>query len=391
MKFQLLNIAKKQRRDRFWIVESQDFALTPTNQFIDAEKILHNPDYSLYCLNDQTRHIYYVNHPGLDLTEAPFVHQAQYNHAHHLASISYDDFKDLIDPSVPFNVPFLIYSTGRSGSTLLSRLMNKAPGVYSLSEADVYTQLQMLRGLHAPKGESDKEFIKLISAISRNLWKPCQPDATHLALKFRSFSIEIGTLIHEALPGSRAIFIYRNAETQLLSNLRAFGDGSSEFLFRLLTMTKGWQQRWSTLIGVLNERPGCRRSNLGLSMMELWLLSWLSSMRSYLRLYQLGIPMVALRYEDLIARPEMMLQAVFEYFQLDNNYIPEAMQEFQRDSQHGTSISRQALKHRRTRLKPNEVVRLTQILNDDPYIKSPDYILPGTLLPEDSHRLHLYS
>jgi len=42
-------------------------------------------------------------------------------------------------------------------------------------------------------------------------------------IKFRSFTIELGDLLHKHFPNTRNIFLYRNAEPWLNSMLRAFG------------------------------------------------------------------------------------------------------------------------------------------------------------------------
>src|SRR3712207_7974264 len=54
----------------------------------------------------------------------------------------------------------LIYSTGRCGSTLVSRAFNQADSIISLSEPDVYTQIQARRAVDASRDTETSDLVR---------------------------------------------------------------------------------------------------------------------------------------------------------------------------------------------------------------------------------------
>ena len=138
---------------------------------VDAGIIIRNPSLSLYCLDDsKKRAIFVETPPDIDLSEAPFYYQAQFQHALRLIAVPYEDLHRLArEAGDPFEKLVLIYSVGRCGSTLLSRVFNQVHEVVSLSEPDVFTQIV---GLRNPDGSRDRDIEELLLSCTRILGNP---------------------------------------------------------------------------------------------------------------------------------------------------------------------------------------------------------------------------
>lgn len=120
----------------------------------------------------------------------------------------------------PIEKMIMIYSVGRCGSTLLSKVFNQIETVLSLSEPDVFSQIV---GLRNPDGSNDTEIAQLLKICIYLLSKPAlKGKQSCCVLKLRSFCIELGDLIYQAFPDSKVIFLYRNAEAVVQSSISAF-------------------------------------------------------------------------------------------------------------------------------------------------------------------------
>ena len=62
----------------------------------DTAHLLSRPDLSLYCLNLEHKEAVFVSTPPeVDLEEAPFYYEAQFEHAHAVFTVSFDTFLNL--------------------------------------------------------------------------------------------------------------------------------------------------------------------------------------------------------------------------------------------------------------------------------------------------------
>ena len=143
---------------------------------------------------------------GSDLSAVPFVFAAQYQHGTRAAVVGFDDLiagSALIAP--PPQLSFL-FSTGRCGSTLASRIFAELPGVWSLSEPDFLSNIAIQHQL------ADRAtLVSLVRAAT--LWMCRQPTGRTVdavILKPRSEATLIAELCQEAFPQSRNVFMYRD-------------------------------------------------------------------------------------------------------------------------------------------------------------------------------------
>lgn len=358
---------------------------------IDSGIIVSNPAFSPYCLDDPRKRVIFVETPpDIDLSEAPFYYQAQFQHALRLVAVPYEDFHRLASEmgSNQFDNLILIYSVGRCGSTLLSRVFNQVPGVVSLSEPDIFTQVVGLRG---PDGSRDNELAALLLDCTRMLSKPAADGREHcLAIKFRSFGIEIGDLMHRIFPHARNIFLYRNAEDVIESIIRAFADQGfwgrtfratkqsylARFLLRLFIARR--KKSISRLIPLMQNYSSRAYNDLG--GVGIALIMWLSVMHRYLDLYRRGVPMIGLRYEDMIANPHQAIKALFEYCGLPVWRVPAACKVFEYDVRLGSCLDRKPPPQRSLDL--TDLLNIQHALRSHPDVRSPHFVAPGTLTVE---------
>jgi hypothetical protein len=287
---------------------------------------------------------------------------------HQLArGISFDDRKVI-----------LVYSVGRTGSTLLGAALNAVAEMIGRSEPDVFTQLVTLREWD---GSNEAEISALVETCLKLLCKPTEqtPNPSGWVIKFRSFVIELGDLLYKHFPNTRNIFLYRNAEAWLNSMYRVFGDTEGDLGFR--TLIQGWL---STLVPPIARHVQAGGSLLSYSSMFAKL--WVNTLERYVSLQEMGMPGLAIRYEDIQAAPHETLHKIFEYCGLPTTSMDAVYQVLEKDSQAGSGFARDALRHKKSGLMEAQRADLFRDLQAHRVIQSPDFIVPGTWIPAERVR-----
>jgi hypothetical protein len=117
-----------------------------------------------------------------------------------------------------------------------------------------------------------------------------------------------------------------------------------------------------------------------LSTIQFLTLWWLAAIEWYLPKYEQGIPIVAVRYDDMNTYREQIITEVFRYCGLPAAAVPETLSVFARDAQAGTDLARdnpqEGNKLRLSDEQRNDVIR---ILQRHPVIRDSDFVVPGTL------------
>lgn len=411
----ILHINKRQRPNPLGWVRLADFE-TVEGAPISAEYVLKRPQVSLYCLDHENkRFIFTESDPDIDLTQAPFFFQAQFEHAQRLIAVPYEEMHALIDerPYADEQI-ILLYSVGRCGSTLMSEVFNHQEDVISLSEPDIFTDLLKMR---QPDGSNDDLIKRLLKTSMLSLMKPMpHKQATKYAIKFRSYGIELAELIAELFPKARNLFMYRNAEDWARSTARAFQKLESEKGSVGSENQRRWAQRREKLrslfgddapapvqkiisrmdgrAGVLSQRALALRSaffpalknfetqlqNGELSRIEYITIEWVSGICRFWSCHEKGIHMLPFRYEELVADPRQILSEIFVYCDLPETAVADALPIFEKDSQRGTEIARTAVQHdSANRLTEAHLTQLHALIEKFPEIESADVILPGTI------------
>jgi hypothetical protein len=344
---------------------------------IDPKVVRDNPDLSLYCFDDTTRRAIFVElPPAVDLTKSPFVYMTQGEQAERLIAVSYDTFTRLAAelPKIDDLIP--IYITGRSGSTLISHIFNELDTVVSLSEPDAANQFAYLRD---SDGNRDAELCNLLDSTVRFLFKPNRhKKASTYALKFRSEAGRVMDLYQATFPQAKNLFSYRDAVGWTASFYRlckSWGDPDHQPLSAWLPFfEQGYKKDEGDLRVYLGE------SDEDISLIKFIALWWLFPMEAYLTQYERGIPVLAVRYDDLNAHREKVLSGIFAYCGLPVSGVKEALRAFEQDAQAGTPLAREDAKRGNAlRLSEQQLADIHDVLQRHPVIKTPDYMLPGTL------------
>ena len=369
-----LNIARKHRCPFGTHANLADFTLEAAETASRAS-VLRNSALSLYCLDDERREAIFVELPDfVRLADAAFVHVLQHEAAVRVLALPYRDFLGLAAELPAIDRFIMVYNTGRCGSTLLSHAFNAA-GVASLSEPDApvgFVHLQRKRAM------PPEEMRALFDASIRFLFRQADNSTSPVcALKLRGESIQLAGLIQATFPQARNLFLYRDAVGWVGSMYR--------ILMRLQVPERQpvseLRDRFDRMYGLDADRllPHLGEVGAGVSIVESLTLQWLGVVEPYVAATAGGLPVTALRYEDLTRRPLAVLETVFERCDLPGADARGALAAYEKDSQAGTPGERANAGEERWRLSAEQVERIGAILARHPVIREPSMALPRTL------------
>jgi hypothetical protein len=374
MSTKVLYIQSKQRPDPLSIVNLQDFNYIE-GESIDPKTIIENPNISLYCLDPQNQRAIFVETPlNIDLSNAVFFHQAQYEHAQQLLAVPFEYLPQLAAAlGEPIEQLIMIYTVGCCGSTLLSKVFNQLDTVLSLSEPDVFS---LLVGMRNPDGSNAPEITQLLKICIYLLSKPTlKGKLSCCVIKLRGFCIEMGDLIYRAFPDAKVLFLYRNVEDVVKSSIRAF----VYFSTSLPTIAQNIDF-YSRFVPLLKDYANYIDFTDS-SAIDLYTTSWLSIMQRYMLLHKQGIPTCAIRYEDLVANPQQIVTSIFKHCDLPISEVAKACNAFEKDAQSGSNLSKENLSKNDMKIPDILEIRkkTSALLKKHPEIQTPDFIVPGTL------------
>jgi hypothetical protein len=376
MTARILNIESRRRKNRIGIACPTDFHFSEGDT-IDAQAVIESPDISLYCLDHECQRALFVETPAdVDLSQTPFYYQAQYENTIGLFAVPYEELHRLTnDIHLDSKCLILIYSVGRSGSTLLSSALNQVENIVSLSEPDIYTQLVAIREWD---GSNDAEVSELLQSCTKVLCKSPKQSSFPFtwAIKFRGYGIEIADLMFKHFPDAKTIFLYRDVETWLKSAVRAFVHddiNSAEYLAAI-------QASLSPFVPLIDKHFS--EKGVSLSIAKMGTLMWLSVMERYLKLNQQDVPMLAVRFKELISLPKQTIEEVFKYCDIPTTDLEVVFQVLDRDSQAGTVLSQTTIQKNSVELPDNFMAEVERTLLEHPTIQTPHFVVPNTWRPD---------
>ncbi len=342
-------------------VGAANFRLRDEGPF-NEQRLLSDPNFSLYCLDFENHHAYFTETPGdCDLSRVPFMYQTQYQLSTHMVRISFDTFHQLAS-EVKYDASnlLLIYSVGRCGSTLVSRALNEVEGVDSLSEPDAFTQLLPNRGSEGLSSDERAALLKSCTALQ------CAPGLARgkdtWALKFRSDVTHLAPLFYAIFPQAKLVFLYRNAEPWARSN---------------------WRYAQVAFPGIAGTSVDAPRPDWnGSTMLESMAMRWLGPMQTCLELQQRGIQIFIARYEELNSQPNEVLNAMFAHCGVSSCRIGDLDTVLAQDAQEGTVLSRASLATAPTQLSADNLTALRKKIEELAPGISADFVIPGTYIPE---------
>jgi hypothetical protein len=355
-------------------VRPSDFRLRDEGA-IEPRTVLQNPNLTLYCLDLESREALFLETPpDCDLTRAPFLYKAQYESALRAVSVPFTLLERLAEEVVidPARL-ILIYSTGRCGSTLVSRAYAEVAHVESLSEPDVFTQVLGVWGCDGLNGKEKTDLVRNCTLLQ------CAPGkakgANAWAFKFRSMVTTMWPLFYGAFPEARVVFLYRGVESWARSFHRMMGspDPSEPAPMAMLRY----------LFGRLPPRLEPRETA---SALEIMVNIWLPVMEACLAMKQAGLPVFIVRYEELNARPLEVLARMFAHAGLDSDAVGHLGAVLAQDSQAGTPLSRDSLAEGKSafRVTAEHLIALRRLISEGSDALSADTILPDTYFPESA-------
>ncbi len=336
MNADLFLIAAPKKPNDFFPTSLDDFALTPQGQ-IGTETLLASPDWTLYALDmAQGKAMLVEMPPDSDLSVAPFVFLDQYKLALRATILDLDAFvvaSRAITP--PANLSFL-FSTGRCGSTLASRIFAQLPEVWSLSEPDYLSNIATVRLKY-----DRAELVDLLRAAT--LWT-CRPPKGRtqesIIIKTRSEATLIAEFCQQAFPQSRNVFMYRD--------LIGWANSISKFEQRIedpalvLSDTEYWRDLWDFLmvgtpISVLEDTFAPDHGPIIGT--EFHTLMWDLRIEGYLRALRRGMKFTAIHYTDLNQNRAAETARLLAGCGVSTEHLATAMRAFEQDAHKGSTTA----------------------------------------------------
>ncbi|MFK8184863.1 MAG: hypothetical protein AB8B99_15945 [Phormidesmis sp.] len=372
-------IANKIRQQPLGGASIQDFQLSEPKQ-VSSGILLNSPYISLYSLDFEMQRAVFVETPeAVKLSEASFYWMAQYEQAIRVMTLSFADFIVLANQiSIePCNLNF-IYSTGRAGSTLASQIFSCVDSLDAISEPDALTLMVAARHAARAKNQDSEHILKpLLAASVRFLCK--SRTATHFVIKGRSQTAEIGDWLHELFPQAKTFFLYRNAESWLVSAKRAFTDDQIREPAAQIALEKATRAYLAPVTELVATYP----ENQHLSFVELLVLTWLSAMNACLRMQHMGVEMLPISFLSWRSQPEETARKMLAYCDCEPSSSDRLLDVLSCDSQADTVLGRKRIQQSEQRrsqsLLPDDVEKLNYHLHRHDTIRSADFIIPGTL------------
>lgn len=305
----------------------EDFHLAPAGQ-IPAAEVAMGSDWTLYCLDIAGERAVFVQvPPGTDLGRAPFLYQSQYEAALRAAVVPLARLGALAAMVPAPRGLAVLFSTGRCGSTLASRIFARIPGVHSLSEPDCLTNLAFARAA-------------LSAGRTRDLLRDClrllgraPPGCAHVVIKPRSEAVLQAAAYAQAAPGQNAVFLYRGAEDYAASLYR-FAQRMTGAAFHgpgILPLV--WER---ASIGLpYAERTGFFPGGAEPDVVDMLALSWRLRIEGYLVARSQNLQMVPIHYDDLNADRRAGAARLLSGCGIAAEHLELALTAFERDAHEG--------------------------------------------------------
>ena len=357
----------------FLLSSMDDFDLEETGT-ANAVELLRDSAVSLYGYDLVRKLAMFVRtSPDSDLTTAAFLYDAQFRQAEFVYTVSFDQLDQLVSclPQVEEDKIIFIFSTGRCGSTLISKFFELLPDCISLSEPDyAYMFLAII----------DPEMrVKLLEWGTRLSCRAIGPrKGRYFALKYRSEVTETARVLMELFPRSKSVYLYRRCFDHFKSCSIAFQLFSSDTFMGVFP-----PERQKALWQYLKAGHGhMDRIDLN-SPVDLFSLAWQNNVLHCKRLIDDGFRILCIRYEEIQRVPEAVFRVLLDFCALPADWLQFGLPALERDSQEGSELSRAQVNATREQNtpKPEHYKRIAEVLALNVEVPTSDYLLPGTFQP----------
>lgn len=303
-------------------------------QEVNPEIVVQSPDWSLYCIDIPRNLALFVELPaGMDLAKAPFVYTAQFEHAKRAVTVPLDMLGALSQQVETPPTLGMLFSTGRCGSTLASRILAEVPNVWSLSEPDCFLNLSMAR-----YQMDEARIIELIGAAARLMCHPPKGlPVDVVVIKPRSELIVLAEEYVKALPESRNVFMYRDAEGYVNSIYRFVQRIVGEEAFFNDPEVRKIMWYFSSVNAPLSLMDEYLSADEDATyIVDVMALGWMLRTDAYLAALGHNVALQPLHYKDLNTDRRAETEKLLTGFGIPIEHTDVAMRAFERDAHEGS-------------------------------------------------------
>jgi hypothetical protein len=221
----------------------------------------------------------------------------------------------------------------RSGSTLITQMVQVGQQVVAIAEPMSFTNLMMM---YDENVWSPDFFNSVLRSLFYTYCKDMTEDQTYI-LKMPSDVAPLVGHIHKLFPEIPHIFQFRkNVEKATLSTYKMMHEAT--LWEETVYITSKFPKLGKWLFGYQYEKSTTEKVKPE-SLLEFTFVIFAAPYAFFLKnRYCYALPEVT--YEDLVSKPEETIGAVFDVCGISKQLIPEAVTALHRDSQAGTPLSR---------------------------------------------------
>lgn len=331
-----------------------DFSLS-NGKPVNSDFIATDRTWSPYCFDVESRKALFVElENDIDLGQSAFSYLTQFQSARRAISVGFDDLPALAAAAPAPKNTVMVYSIGRCGSTLVSKIFSKLPKVWSISEPDTLTNV-----LRSSDKLTEAEFRQFSQIALRLSYRPLDPaQAETYVVKPRSMQVFEFENMFQALPDAKNIFLVRDAVGWTTSSYKfaqkqkiPVQDPPPEFLEMIWDMlTKGTSRQ--TLLALL------KTDEFPTKLEDVLASCWIVKTGKCIEAAQAAGRDNVFTYDKLNNDRENTVRRILELSGFDPEHVAEAMTAYDTHSQAGTaSTSTTPAKT----LNPGQVARIKDI------------------------------
>jgi hypothetical protein len=270
-----------------------------------------------------------------DLSKAPFCYLVQFERAKRQALISFADFFELAERLPDPKKLVQLFNMGHCGSTLLHHVFNRVPNVWCISEPIYFVNMAMER---ASVDEATLQKLARAGLRFLNLFEGAAKADLMIVKHFSQSTTQFKTL-YAAMPGARCMFMYRDGKSWT-NSLYHFVQkvGGSMIIERDKREFAWWIMSGNCSI---HELDGVVDLDADVVTFDtLAAAAWALHIRQYNSAIADGVPMMAVRYNELTHEREKTITRIFKYCGISNDSVAGTLDAFDADSQKGTRTAR---------------------------------------------------
>ena len=325
------------------ITSSMDFICAFTTH-VEPEYVL-KPNISLYAVTEKEA-IFVETPQDVNLFHSdthPFAFVSQFLNATKIIRMSVGDFVKLAeklgDPTVSV---VWIANTGRCGGTMLAQLFETIPGTLVIHEPDPPTNLYHLYEYNLlPMSE----YHTLLQSTLRIMCKS-RKGITRICIKPRPICNLMMTDISKQCLDIKQLFLYRNCLDTLKSWLGIFGYDPYIFVIRSCTDAVWFSNICPYMKNLLayhfvSKLKNAKELPKDPTTACIIVYNWGNQIHIAYDAMSRDQHILPVKYEDIIAKPNEIVGKIFNDLGIDISYVANALKTLARDSQRGSTVSRE--------------------------------------------------